>query len=170
MKTLQPFLKPALFLVLSVIFAIFTKTLLWVPSLILAIFFAATDILRVDQRTSVALDMKKERGTHELGVLGEYVVDSTSSYGLFLMLLNAPVFVDIRRDEQLEDRKMQALFLFKHSDSLETNLRVFLDRNPEYISKQMTYIGLHTKEIDQAEIFWEPEGHTRLLGLKFVLD
>ena len=107
------------------------------------------------------------------GVLGNYAPDpadpSDECYGLYLVLSGRPVFVDIREDKYLEERKRKALELFTNSKDLEISLVQFVRENPEFVPRSVTYIGLLSKNLDQGEVFWDPTGYTLLQGLTFVL-
>ena len=120
----------------------------------------------MDKKKSTDKNTMKKLSTQELGVLGNYIVDSDDSYGLFLSINGSPVFVDIREDELLEERKKFAEYLYANTDILEKNLNSFLAKNPDYSTKELTYIGLHSEELDQAEVFWEPDGYSKLKGLE----
>ena len=118
------------------------------------------------QQTSVA--------AVEFGVLGVYAPDPADPvdkcYGLYLRIGAQTVFVDIREDKYLEQRKLRALDLFAHSNELEISLRQFLRDNPEFAPRTVGYIGLHSKNLDQGEVFWDPAGYTVLKGLSFALE
>jgi hypothetical protein len=58
--------------------------------------------------------------------------------------------------------------LFQSQSELEKDLKRFLDDNPAYRGKRLTYIGLHSTTVNQGEIFWEPDGHTILKNLTFL--
>jgi len=108
------------------------------------------------------------------GMLGNYVPDSNDSddecYGLYLHLGKLSVFVDIREDKYLEQRKLKALQLFENCKLLQMSLDNFLLLNPVFKSRTLVYIGLHSKNLDQGEVFWEPTGYTLLKGTSFVLE
>ena len=116
------------------------------------------------------MDIEADFDSHKPGELGKYVVDSTKSYGLFLVLHGKPVFVDLREDKLLKKREKYATFLFDKTNILENKLSEFLEVNPEYKVRHLKYIGLHSKEKDEGEVFWEPEGYTKLRGLEFSLN
>lgn len=103
-----------------------------------------------------------------VGQLGHFVVDDTDSFGLYMNLDKNRIFVDIRQDKKFEERKAHALNLYAHSKDLDESFESFCARNPEYKQKRVVYLGLHSKDLDQAEVFWEPEGYTLLRGLEFV--
>ena len=105
-----------------------------------------------------------------LGVLGNYVVDDTKSFGLFVELNEHVVFVDLRADKYLELRKTKALQLFKNRQQLGQSLSMFVLANPAFRDRQVAYIGLHSKDLEQGEVFWDPSGYTLLKGLSFELD
>ncbi|HEX5788576.1 MAG TPA: hypothetical protein VFY03_10370, partial [Woeseiaceae bacterium] len=84
----------------------------------------------------------------KLGVLGVYAPDPADSsdecYGLYLLIGGQAVFVDIREDKHLEQRKLKALDLFAHSKELEASLEQFVRDNPTFASRSVDYIGLHS--------------------------
>lgn len=105
------------------------------------------------------------------GVLGNYDVDGEVedlSYGLYIRLRGCPVFVDIREDAHLEQRKAFARKLFDGSQVLEGNLGNFLQHNHEFQSRRISSIGLHADQMDRGEVFWNPVGYSLLLGLEFA--
>jgi hypothetical protein len=118
--------------------------------------------------------MNESGGSDEIvyGVLGTYVStpEDDECYGLYLRINQQPVFVDLREDTFLEERKFKAQQLFSHSEQLERSLEILLLDNPEFRSRKIACLGLHSKNTDQAEVFWEPTGYTLLKGLSFVLE
>lgn len=101
------------------------------------------------------------------GVLGDYVVDETPSFGLFIRLKDWAVFVDIRRDRLENARRARAQFLYQQEAQLNLQLDLFLKANPEFAARSIGYIGLHSKNIEQGEVFWDPDGYTLLKGTTF---
>jgi hypothetical protein len=89
-------------------------------------------------------------------------------YGLYLLLNGDPVFIDIRQDQHLEERKKRALELHANANALEDGLRVFITAHPVFRDRKVDSIGLHSDDLDCAEVFWDPEGHTLLKGFHFV--
>lgn len=170
MKIFRKMLRSLLFLSISVAIGLLTTTILWLPFAILSVFFLAVDVFQVNKAPQYQLNMEKELSSNPPGKLGNYVVDSTESYGMFLVLRDSPVFVDLREDELLQEREKYANYLFEKTESLEENLGRFLEVNPEYFGRQLTYIGLHTEEVTSGEVFWEPEGHSKIRGLEFSLE
>ena len=106
----------------------------------------------------------------ELGVLGEYIVDSTKCFGLFIQLGSCNAFVDIKEDKLLEQRKAKALELHENQQLLSEKLIAFLASNPEFSSRRIAYICLHSKNLEQGEVFWDPNGYTLLKGFEFQPD
>jgi hypothetical protein len=108
------------------------------------------------------------------GVLGNYAPDQNDledeCYGLYVQIGQHSVFIDIREDKYLEQRKLKAMQLFENSKALETSLDTFVHANPAFESRSVSYIGLHSKNLDQGEVFWGPTGYTLLRGLSFVLE
>src|SRR5689334_12230582 len=104
-----------------------------------------------------------------LGALGVYAPDpadpSDECYGLYLLIGEQPVFVDIREDTYREQRKLKALDLFAHSKELDASLKQFVRANPTFASRSVGYIGLHSNNLEQGEVFWDPTGYTVLRGL-----
>lgn len=154
--------------VASVLVFLSSDTILWMPFLLLAIFYAAVDYFGIDKasRNNSTTDIMEEFASQQLGVLGNYVIDSEESYGLFITLRGKKTFVDLREDEWLEQRKKHAKYLYENTETLEKNLNEFIKRHPEYESRQLTYIGLHSDNLNHGEVFWEPEGYTQLKGLE----
>jgi hypothetical protein len=167
MSKIRPFIRPALFFAAFLFLLLWTKTLLWIAFLLLSIFFFAVDIYSVDKRKQEDTTVVRNySGVY--GVLGDYVVDATESFGLFIEILNAPVFIDIRRDEFQKQREQQAKWLMERQKELEVSLVNFINANPRFREKKMSCIGLHSKNLDQGEVFWEPSGQSLLRGISFL--
>lgn len=159
-------LRSTIFLALGVLAFVATDTHLWMPLLLLAIFFFAVDVFGIDKQKN-SEEKPMNEGAPTYGVLGNYVVDETPSFGLFISLNKQPVFVDIRSDNLLELRKSRAKYLYEHQEQLTEELIKFVDDNPSFASRSLQTIGLHAKDVEQAEVFWYPDGHTSLKGLIF---
>lgn len=160
-------LRGTLLLALSAIVFASTTTLLWAPLLLAAIFFYAVDIFAID-KSKGAFNEPLFENPIRYGTVGEYVVDSKPSFGLFITLQEQPVFIDIRKDRLIELRKARAEYLFQHQSELNEDLGKFLNENPEFKSKRLSYIGLHSDDLEQGELFWDPNGYTLLRGLHFL--
>ena len=102
------------------------------------------------------------------GQLGTYDVEGDKLYGMFIELKGRPVFVDIREDGLLEKRKQRAAFLHGNTLELERSLEDFQRQHPNFQTRVVGIIGLHSKEVEQGEVFWDPEGTCLLQGLRFV--
>lgn len=165
MKKWRRLWRSGFFLALCLLFLIKTTTLLWMPSLMLAIFFFAVDVLGLGRNEPRGPLLKDFSGPY--GALGDYVVDATESYGLFIKLGDATVFVDIRKDGKLDQRQRQARFLYENQQALASSLAAFVTGHPEYKPKTITYIGLHSSDLEQGEVFWDPDGYTVLRGAQF---
>ena len=161
------YLRPLILLLVSILLFVFSDTSLWVGSLLLTVFIFAVDVWNIDQRDSS--NDTTELPDHNPGVLGRYVLDDTPSYGLFINLLGDPVFVAVKEDRLVNEREDFARFLADNTDKLESSLNAFLASNPNFADRQLSEIGLHSKVLDQGEVFWEPDGYTLLNGLEFSL-
>lgn len=137
------------------------------PLLLLGAFFFAVDVGGIDKRKTTEDKIEDDKAM-VYGVLGDYVVDETPSYGLFIQLCGRAVFVDIKQDQLLDLRKAHAEFLHQHSSELGDRLRQFVEINPRFATRSIQYIGLHSANVDQGEVFWSPDGYTLLQDLKFV--
>lgn len=108
------------------------------------------------------------------GALGNYAPDENDQedicYGLYLKISQYNVFLDIREDKYLEKRKLKAIQLYENSIELQRSLEIFIHANPEFKSRSLSYIGLHSKNLEQGEVFWEPDGYTLLKGLLFISE
>ena len=164
---MRKFLRPAVFVVTALLLFVFTDTLLWLAALLLALFYFGIDVFHIDKANPSPTAEAERYPAHNPGVFGHYEIDSTPSYGLFLSLAGKPVFIDIREDKLLEKRKEFARFLSENVARLESNLNEFIQTHPDYSSKQIASIGLHAEVLDQGEVFWFPNGYTRLKGLMF---
>jgi hypothetical protein len=103
------------------------------------------------------------------GVLDYYDIEGDESYGLYLNINNTPVFVDLKEDKFLEERKKRALLLYSNSALLEENFNKFITKNEEYKNKKIYCIGLHSEKLTQGVVIWEAEEHISLLeGFDFI--
>lgn len=105
--------------------------------------------------------------TPPFGVLDRYEVDGDECFGLYIQVNDQTVFVDIKEDKQVELRKARAQDLFAAQAQLGVALSAFLEASPAFRDRQIAYIGLHSKDLQQGEVFWDPEGYTLLKGLSF---
>src|SRR5512137_1321712 len=97
-----------------------------------------------------------------IGVLGKYFANGDPTdecYGLYLRLDGRLVLVDIREDQHLEQRKRHALYLVAHAGELEVSFAKFVGANPKFAGCHIGAIGLHSKALDQGEVFWDPDGY-----------
>jgi hypothetical protein len=107
------------------------------------------------------------------GELGTYDIHGNpddKGYGFYIRLNGEPVFVDLRQDTHLEERTSRALWLHGNSAALEANLNRFVSAHPEFEHRDLKCIGLHSDDLERAEVFWEPEGHTLLRGREFIKE
>lgn len=163
--------RPCLLLIASVVAYVYSDSLLYMPLLLLSGFFLATDVFRADRSASEAETNATESKEVPLGILGRFNIDSDECFGLFLWLRETPVFVDLREDKLVDDRIGYALYLYENTAELESKLEAFLEMNHEYGARKLAYIGLHSKSFaEEGEVFWEPEGYTKLRGLEFSPD
>lgn len=152
---------------IAVLLFIYSDTSLWILGLLLALFFYGIDVRNMHLSDSSVSTYSELYPDHEIGVLGHYEIDSTQFYGLFMSLVGRPVFVDIREDKLIDERRKFARFLANNTENLETSLSKFIQEHPDFSSRQITSIGLYAKTLDQGEVFWIPEGYTLLKGLEF---
>jgi hypothetical protein len=152
---------------ISLFFLIYTDILFWVPCLLLAVFFFSVDVLNVGKSDSSNGCATEEFSRYKPGVLDHYDIDSDNCYGLFVVIGGKHVFVDLREDHYIDDREKFARYLYKNSDELEKNLAEFVKLHPEFSSRQINSIGLHSDTLDQGEVFWTPDGYTGLKGVEF---
>jgi len=110
-------------------------------------------------------------GSVPLGVLGVYPMRDDSSdqaYGMYIELRGVPVFVSLREDKLVEERRRRALALNENRTTLEKNLDRFVADRPGFRERRVRYIGLHAPDLERGEVFWDPDGHTSLQGFSFV--
>lgn len=160
-------IRPTIFLLAALCVGVFFDWLLCIPLLLFAVFFMGVDVFNIGLATPNDFDMDVEFHRNQEGVLGEYILDMTKLYGMFIKLSDISTFMDIKKDKYFEKRKEYARFLFEHKVELEISLNKFLDRNPEFKSKKITGIGLFSKDLNQGEVFWDPGGYTIFRGLEF---
>ena len=147
---------------------------IWIPFALITVYHAYRAWRpSAAQTANVGRGLNVEEKNIAFGVLGNYAPDendpSDESFGLYIKLGRHNVFVDIREDESLEQRKAHALYLADHSKELERSLEEFISKCSVYESRSVSYIGLHSKNLEQGEVFWDPEGYTLLRGLTFEL-
>lgn len=168
---IRHYVRFVLFVLLAVIFFWIGGSLLWMPLAAAAIYFFIKDVFPravVNQVKSAEKSTLIENSDVDDGILGSYLVDSTKVHGLFLTLGTCRMFVDIKQDQFEEDRDKRALLLFREKSTLESSLARFLERNPSFASRRITYIGLHASGLSQGEVFWAPSGYTLIKGLEFL--
>jgi len=68
----------------------------------------------------------------------------------------------------IDKRIEQAKKLHESTQALDASLDAFLVRNPEFVRRSLASIGLHATNVEQGEVFWDPEGHTLLIGTDFL--
>ena len=102
------------------------------------------------------------------GEIRRFNVEGEEALGLYIPLAGRPVFVDIREDHLTEERKQRAIELCSSVEKLEANLSAFITSHPEFRTRYVTSIGLHSDKLDRSEVFWEPKGYTLIHGLSFV--
>jgi len=171
MRKWRRFIRSALFFAIFLVLLPFWKyTLACLAFLMLSVFYFGVDVYSIDKRKTQKESVTENySGPH--GILGDYIIESTKSYGLFIELLGAPVFIDIKQDKFLEQRKQRAIHLFENQKKLEINLVKFINQNAEFKTKKIDSIGLHyIKNLERGEVFWDPDGYTLLYGLEFVLE
>ena len=67
------------------------------------------------------------------GVLGIFTFEEDEHYGLFLEINTTPVFVELREDKMLEQRKQYALDLFNHAGTLAENFNALAQSSREML-------------------------------------
>ncbi|WP_444956867.1 hypothetical protein [Microbulbifer sp. ZKSA002] len=164
---LRKMLRSVVCFLLSLYFFLEIDGLFWVALLILGVFFVGVDIFHMDKSLHKDEVRSASMPSFEYGVLGQYIIDSTYSYGMFIELLGRPVFIDVKKDGCLSRREEYAKFLYEHIGELEANLRKFCRGGVGFDSKFIDYIGLHSPQMEEGEVFWSPEGYTKLYGLDF---
>ena len=100
--------------------------------------------------------------------------ESDKSLGLYIRLNGRPVFVDIKEDEFVVERRLMAMQLYQQQAVIEKRLIGFIEKHTEFRERFVSSMGLHAKKLDQVEVFWEPSGYSLLLlendRYEFVLD
>lgn len=118
---------------------------------------------------SSEINSRRPHEVNDFGRLGDFNVDDELCYGMYISLNSGPIFIDIRKDDFLRQRENYAQHLYKNSYDLEKNLKKFIAMNPEFSSRSINSLGLHSLEMPekQAEVFWDPEGYSQIRGLEF---
>lgn len=98
-----------------------------------------------------------------VGKLGVYELDmGDECFGLYLELFDHKVFMDLKEDSLLEERKKISLSLCSQSAKLEhliTKNNQQLLVNKEY---KIHSLALHSENLNQLEIFWGGGEYTTL--------
>jgi hypothetical protein len=139
---------------------------IWLLFIILAIYYATKAA-----RKHAPPQVRPLGASVNYAVFGAYAVDgdpSDLSYGMYIQLDGRPVFLDIREDQYLEQRKIRAIALNQNKDRLEESLHRFVAANPGFQNSLIASIGLHADDLEQGEVFWNPDGYTLLKGYDFV--
>lgn len=138
----------------------------------LALLFLLLAVFNGLQALSRSQSPKSAPAIGPLGTVGHYDADGDGepSLGLYIQLLGKPVFVDVKEDSLVQERTQRANFLAANCAALERSLEAFLQENPAFHERSVSTIGLHAKNLEQAEVFWDPEGYTLLMGLEFRPD
>ena len=164
----KKYIRSIIFLISGLTVAIFLKAVFSIALLLLAIFYYAVDVHNIDKRSDDNSEIEENFESYEIGVFGKFIVDGTEDYGIFIILDRAKVFITIRDDKFFKERKTHAHYLFNNSSLIEESLKKYISMNPEFSNRKISYIGLHSKNLEQGEVFWKPEGYTILEGLKFI--
>lgn len=141
--------------------------LLWVLFLTLFAFYLFVDVFNADRARVESSADQPGVPDAQTGVIGRYRHDGEEVFGAFVILNGWRVLIDIKDDKLVEDRIAHARLLISELRNLEAGLRDFFQRNPEFSGKRVACIGLHSKRLTQAEVFWEPEGYSVLEGEDF---
>lgn len=161
------FTGPAISFAVSILIFFLSNSLAWLPFVMLSVFLVSIEVFHADRSISSDANSIPSSPIPEIGALGDYTVGGAKSYGLFLVLNDHPVFVDIRKDRFIDDREKFALMLFENKKVLEDRLRKFVMAFPEYRTRRLAYVGLHSKKLNEGELFWEPDGYSKLRELEF---
>ena len=130
---------------------------------VLAWVYTLIEVLR--NRFEVA-DMKNE-GSEELndsdappplGVIGNYQVDGDTSLGMFVVIGSARVFVDLRQDALLPQRKDFAALILANSEILGARFRAYAESSRQWSSLvgstlQIETIGCYRSDPMTAEVY-----------------
>jgi len=147
--------------------ALYTSQPVWMLFAVLA----AHQIYRLIRSPAAADSERRDATTTVTGMLDRYQVDGPDdelAYGLFVKVRGRAVFVDLREDYMIDKRIEQAKKLHESTQALDASLDAFLVRNPEFVRRSLASIGLHATNVEQGEVFWDPEGHTLLIGTDFL--
>jgi len=168
MKRIKRYVRIVISFALAAIFWQIGGSLLWVAFTLLGLFFMAVDVFGIEKTDHSMKSLDVDWAKETTGLLKDYTVDATPSYGLFFDLCDNRIFVDIKQDKYVEERKKKALQLLQDRTALEESLKRFFNRHPSFKTKHVRYIGLHSDDLNRAEVFWEPDGYTLLKGLEFI--
>lgn len=135
----------------------------------LFVFYFGVWFLQSPLKSDVKFDLDKEFEKHKPHIFANYQWDDSEWYGVFFILANKKVFIDIKKDQYFERRKEHAAFLISNSNELDANLFNFQNKQLEYKDRRIYLIGLHATDLKQGEVIWWQSGHTILKELNFLL-
>jgi len=160
------------FLVVCAILAyIYMGQITWVPFILLAVFIFVREFFLIKRRVNDSSSASKVHvEAPPVGVLGHYKVDNEIAYGLFMLLEDKNIFIDIREDPLIIQREEVARSLFENSNILEQNLAEFRSRNNLFKTDSIESFGVHSIDLNIVEVFWSSERYTTMKDFKFIDD
>ena len=107
-----------------------------------------------------------------IGVLGYYDVDDDGdlSYGLFILLDDKNIFIDIREDGLIVRREELARSFLKNCHTLEKNLIEFRSKNILFKNDSIYSFGIHSADLSITEVFWDSGKYTTMRNFQFIDD
>ena len=139
---------------------------IWFLFLVLAIYYGYKAVTK--ERVLVSGVAPTSLSYGQLGTYAVHGDPSDQSYGIYIQLNGKPVFVDVREDDHLQERKKRALMLHENVSALDESLKRFVATNPEFQRRELKSIGLHSEDLERGEVFWGPDGYSLLKGFQFV--
>ena len=142
--------KIILLLICSVLTFVFWGGIAWMPFVVFSLFIALRD-----RGSSALTDEKNDITNAPIGDIGRYEVDGEISYGLFILIENKKVFVDIKADTLKEKREVLAINILHNCGLIEKNIIKFKTNNPEFKNDYVNSFGLFSSDLNRVEVFWD---------------
>ena len=163
------------FLSCSMAVFFYTKTALWIPLLIFAIFLLLNKFLiqpSVSKDRLILDELKKKYADYNppLGVIAQQQFEDFEFYGMFIKLDSKLVCIDIKEDKLLDQRIKIAYQIFEQVETLSQKLLMLKMQNSIYQNRNIDCFGLHSKDLARIEVFWQPDGYSSMVDFDFLDD
>lgn len=163
------------FLICSMAVFFYTKTALWIPLLIFAIFISLNKFViqpSVSKDRLILDELKKKYADYNppLGVIAQQQFEDFEFYGMFIKLDSKLVCIDIKEDKLLDQRMKIAYQIFEQAETLNQKLLKLKIQSKKYQNRSVACFGLHSKDLARIEVFWQPDGYSSMVDFEFLDD